>query len=309
MTVSLYFTFGILCAQNRSLFVIVYFGVCICVVFILLLRLYFTFRNSMYEINKYQKLFFVVMVCLGVIAAIINVLTYSVLFNLTLRLFTLAFLAIAYLGGTIYAMFLFAQKMYKLTKLRQSSSRNVFNNGKNPTVFNKFQKKLLYTTSKYVTLLTIALISTWISASASITANILYGDEEDYNKHWIVWVTAGIMICIDCVINIICLSLQYPFADKYYKKYCICFGNCCMYLVTRSLMKEFDVSDLEDQNYNSNLTTVDDTDTSVKVDINMTLSEKSKIESKSPEETMNEDLRMPTTPIPKEEEFEDLEVP
>ena len=123
---------------------------------------------------------------------------------------------------SIYPMVLFVHKMYALMKLRASSLRN----------FTAKQHVLLKATTKYITLLSIALVSSWISVSTVIIANALFGDQEGEDRYTLLYISGGVLVCIDVTFNIICLYLQYPFNKKYYDKYCICFGNCCVYLLT-----------------------------------------------------------------------------
>ena len=178
-------------------------------------------------------------------------------------------------------------------------------------VFNQHQKKLLYTITKYVTFLSIAMISTWISAAISIFDSMLQRDQlDDKHDQLVFLITAANIRCIDCVINIICLTLQYPFADAYYKKYCICFGDCCTQLITRKLVKEAE-RDLQDLGNPRNLGNVH-SDTAGREDVNdhntvpgtleKTESVGSVVSSIGTNaedvlnETMNEVLRMPTEP-------------
>ena len=53
------------------------------------------------------------------------------------------------------------------------------------------------------------------------------------------------MACIDSVVNITCLYLQYPFNKKYYDQYCICAGNYCTYFLTKMALNQ-----RQDQNRN-----------------------------------------------------------
>ena len=111
-------------------------------------------------------------------------------------------------------MILFAQKMYALTKLRADHDEN-------GQIFSKQQRKLLYATTKYVTLLLFAMISSWITILMGAIENTLTGDITNL---------AAPLSNVDCVVNIICLYLQFPFAKEYYDKYCVCFANCCTHL-------------------------------------------------------------------------------
>ena len=123
-------------------------------------------------------------------------------------------------------MILFAQKMYALTQLRASS----INNGS--LEFNGVQRKLLHTTTKYMTLLALAMISTWTVTIYSIIVNIFVITTNI--NHALIYTALNSIACIDSSINIICLYLQFPFNKNYYHKYCQCFGRCFVYLLTRN---------------------------------------------------------------------------
>ena len=102
-------------------------------------------------------------------------------------------------------------------------------------------KKLLSITSKYVTLLTLAILSSWISLLISIFLIMILG-----NGHPLL-IIGRILVNIDCVTNIICLYLQYPFNRDYYDKFCVCFAKCCSYLLNKRGMN----NKMEDNNGNA----------------------------------------------------------
>ena len=135
---------------------------------------------------------------------------------------------VSYLALSIYGMILFASKMSALTKLRQSSTVN------GRVTFRKDQMKVLYITTKYVTLLSIAMISTCITLLMGMCGKIvdltigLYGSP---------YGGVELMVqAIDCVINIVCLYLQFPSSRRYYEKYCGFCQKCFTYLVTRQVL-------------------------------------------------------------------------
>ena len=191
---------------------------------ILLLRLYLTFRESVLEITLYQKWIFIVLYSFNIIITIILNLTYalSIVDNLIYAIYV-AVASMIYFILSLYAMSLFSSKMFALMRMRQYS----MDKGK-PDTFDEKHKRLLYSTTKYVTLLSIAILSTFVFAVCGVFAN--YYVEIDG--------LVSSVACIDCVINIICLYLQYPFNNKYYDKYCKCFGNCCMYFFIKICKKK-----------------------------------------------------------------------
>ena len=201
-----------------SIGVIAYVIMIMCVLLTLLLRLYFTFQGSIFAISKYQTLFFIISFICFCIAYIMTAVGFAL--NIGLFLNAVYVVIILYLVLNIYPMILFVLKMYELIKMRASSSNETFN---------EQQKQLLYTTTKYVTLLLIAMISTWITVWVVLMEASLSGRT---------FVGSGISANIDCVINILCLYWQYPFNNKYYDKYCGCFGTCCIYLLATSQRKK-----------------------------------------------------------------------
>lgn len=197
---------------------------------LLLLRLHFTFRKSMFCLTNCQKYFFIISYTLLLIVGILLTLSRHIFGGFT-PLAVKVFVAISalafplYFGMVIYGMILFIVKMYKLTKLRASSHDDDEN------VFNAKQQKILYAATKYVSLLSIALISTWLMQFIYIPTLLLP------HQSWIIVVWTFAMY-IDMIGNILCLYLQFPFTKRYYDKYCICFGNCCIYLLTKYVSRK-----------------------------------------------------------------------
>ena len=196
-----------------AIFVGAYYCVLVSVLLTLLLRLHYTFKESMFRMKSYQKWIIIIISLCGLILALIYLITLTI--NVHAH-YVIGSLGLIYFGLSLYGMCLFSSKMYTLTKMRKSSMVDV-ENANDTKTFNKHQGKLLYMTTKYVTLLSIAMISTWMNIFIFLTVH-----DAD---------TTGVLMCIDCVINVICLYLQYPCNREYYDKYCICFGNCCIYLL------------------------------------------------------------------------------
>ena len=193
--------YGVLNSISYSVF-------CLCVLGILLLRLYFTFKESMYKISECQQKVFIILYSLGIISSVVYSLAYFIGI-IMIQLITNAVATILFFGSFISAMIVFVRKMYALSILNRDNEKQANN--------------LLYTTTKYVLLLSFAIISTGITFVIAGIELMLTGQ---------VWAVTGNAVCIDCVVNILCLYLQYPFADEYYRKYFVCFGNCCIFLFT-----------------------------------------------------------------------------
>ena len=205
----------------RSVFYITYGIVCLCVSGILLSRLYFTFNDSFLRLSPCQKWFIIIGYSLGIIC--IALISFN---NVYIRLIGMLSGIFIYFGLSIYGMISFTQKMYKLTKLNES---------------NKRQNKLLYSTAKYLSLLSFAMLSSWIAMLISIVENVINEGKTREERGWFTLVNT-IISCIDFVINIGCLYLQYPFAKKYYDKYCTFCGNFCLYLLVRNKEKRNEIN-------------------------------------------------------------------
>ena len=78
---------------------------------------------------------------------------------------------------------------------------------------NQHQKDFIYATKKYLTLLSIAILSIVTNILFLVIRNIAYNDRTTFALSWI----------IDLAINIICLYLQYPFNKDCHDKYCAMF--------------------------------------------------------------------------------------
>ena len=114
--------------------------------------------------------------------------------------------------------------MYALTKMRATSMQSG-----GSIEFNEQQKQLLHTTTKYVTLLSLAMLSSWMAILIGVilTASLGFSDE--------IFRTIIILENMDCKINILCLYLQYPFNREYYDKYCVCFVKSLKLLCYKSM--------------------------------------------------------------------------
>ena len=190
----------------------------------LLMRLYFSFKESVFAITEYQKWICLVLYSLSVVTIIVQWIIDIVYIHVIM----LSLGALLYLGLSMYGMIIFVQKMYQLLKMRQSSI--MAQNSNSEMQLNQQQIALLYTTTKYTLLLSIAMISTWISG-----ANAMYRTLHTWSTE--VHPTGFMISSIDIVTNIICLYLQFPFNKKYYDKYCRYLVNCCTYLMTRDLKR------------------------------------------------------------------------
>ena len=88
------------------------------------------------------------------------------------------------------------------------------------------QQQYIGLAAKFVSLFSIAIMSSFLFPIVSIL--IRYGPFE---------MQFGLMDSLDMVINIVCLYLQYAFADKEYRAYCVVADGCSRKWMTHN-MKE-----------------------------------------------------------------------
>lgn len=241
----------------------------------LITRLYITFNESMYRIPSWKRIIinslftFTVLITISVIgthASIIfvqhqtqNSHTHGLTkqsserLEITIKLAQIGFAV--YIITAAFTVSLFAQNMLKLTNLRATSLKNVFVSVSSPGIqsidtmesmeidvkLNKTQTKLINNISKYVSLFSVGLISTlltmfWIALPAFAPTEW----KIDYYR------ATGLAGAVDTTINLICLALQYPFADAFYRKYCK-WIECCWKMIFirrthKSLIKKYELA-------------------------------------------------------------------
>ena len=224
------------------IFIYSYWLMLLCILAMLLLRLWFTFKESVFEISKYQKWILIILYLTLIICSLGFTYRPQIIVQ-----YMSAISVILYLTLTVYGMVLFANRMYALTKMRQSSlnQHNYDENEVYEPILNKNQMKILYTTTKYMTLLSIAIISTWVAAVLFIIMIVFMGSY-GLNIYTMILIYYSMSVfCIDATINIICLYLQFPFNKVYYNKYCSWCGNCCTYLFTKMILRQMKQSAVE----------------------------------------------------------------
>ena len=208
----------------------------------LLTRCYFTFRNSIFKFNKLQIIGFSVLYTITVSITLytsimviytaeikqIHVMQINVnTLGLSILLITLW---VCYIGTCICGILAFALKMYKVTKLRSSSITNVVNLVDiSKITINSSQAKLLDKTSRYVSVLFFAICSSFMTYIVFfVCASYFFAQDQRPYSLGVALMAAS----IDCAMNVICLYLQYPFAKKYYDKYCGWSGQFWNWLFT-----------------------------------------------------------------------------
>ena len=219
--------------KYTNTFFISYGGLTLSVGIMLLIRIYFAFKESVLQISKCQKYAFIMLPICGVISFYGAIITQRLRDSYTLtgieqRIYGIFLLltGLFYFGTNIYGILIFAKKMYKLSELisyQQETELEL-----NPDCKDE-QRELLQTTAKYISLLSLAIFTTWITfVSVVIYSNTGNWGVLGYQIYTMQW-------SVDCMINIICLYLQYPFSKDYYDAYCTCLSKCCLYFLVGNM--------------------------------------------------------------------------
>ena len=209
----------------------------ICLLVILLLRLYITFKQSMYELTNYQKILFITFYGFGSILFIFSTTCNFIVPSVEYQRYGFIIWWISLIFGiigffmyiimAIYGMILFSNNLIKLMRLRKSMNDEVSSNIKPENV----DSKLLSSVSRYVSLFTLAILTTITTFLLYAVLNIAGLLNID--------VIYGVYICIfsiDILVNISCLHLQFAFAAIHYEKYCKCLAkHCYLFMMKRTL--------------------------------------------------------------------------
>eukprot|EP01083_Nonionella_stella_P111894 328565_1 len=240
--------FNILCIAIQSIFCVnttfklmgfgSYLAIQLCVLGTLLLRLD-TFKGTIWELSKCETssivmLVFVVIVSLFAITVVTIDLfrTGESQFHLfaihTHNELVVSLCGVVasslYIVTSIYAMYIFGNKMYQIAKIKASSMNDVMDESQ--IKVNAEQIRLLHQVSRYVSVLSIAIAASMIAFVIFCTLHVI--NDEKYN------ISFGPILPLTCIVNVvcsvICLYLQYPFAIRHYEKYCKCCAHLSDYL-------------------------------------------------------------------------------
>ena len=187
---------------------------------ILILRVHFTFKDSMFRISKCQLWTFIILYVFSVSSSILPMSIYFAFIisnsenglvwyfeeNRELQYLTLI-TCVLYIGTSAFGMQLFVKRMYRLIKLRATSMKSVMD--ENAVKLNKTQTKLMNQASKYVSLLCIAVLSTIMAYTVYL---VVFPYQTDNAGDKQTRIAAQIIVFItsfDCAVNMICLYLQY----------------------------------------------------------------------------------------------------
>ena len=198
----------------------------------LILRLYFTFIGTAWEVPKVYLYLSMTAVAILTMLFIANVVM-RLLGKVTLLIyFRILYISLFIFTATsIWAVWRFTSTLLIIAKLQQSSMKQV------GASINKQQQELIHLSSKYVSLFIVATVSSTVMLTLSAVFRVHLG------------LNAAFIWPIDCVINIICLYLYHSFASHHYKRYCSRLDDCCRRRMMRNVasagltLPEMDVVD------------------------------------------------------------------
>eukprot|EP01084_Bolivina_argentea_P269791 458613_1 len=205
------------------------------ILLILIYRLYFSFKDSMFAISKPTKFILISLYTFTVLLFAVSSSVTIIMLNrvgcenmdsnnITIVLSINTIPVPFYILTTIITIIIFAKKLLKLTTFRQNSVMDV---NKLPTL-KPHQIKMIENATKYVCLLTMG-ISTSFCTMVFIWICWIYFAKYEHNVAIIFAI-----LSIDGVINTTGLYLQFPFAFNHYEKYCKCLHLCWRYILTKN---------------------------------------------------------------------------
>ena len=243
-TLKFLFHLAVICTIIRCICIIFAGMVCVCDIITLfcywvlllsllatlLVRLKYTFQHSSYAIPTYKLILFFILFIITSILFCISLVYYTLgnieringkegISDYLLNTMIIGGIAISiYIGTGIWAVIEFSKNLLAICRAQSTSIQNM-----DKIKFNKSQKKLINQVSKYNALFSLAastsiIFTICLAIGASLVASGIGG-----------WETIAIMQCVsitDCIVNVVCLFLQYSFSAEYYGKYCECIDRC-----------------------------------------------------------------------------------
>ena len=209
-----------------SISTFIYAFLFLCIWANLILRLFVAFRESAYKMTRtQQRRYFAVFLFLVLTAFATSVcqlmmlvgegLTPSIWFQFALGVLFMVVLAVS----SLMAVCSFMAKVSILGKSRTKKQVKVFCE-EEPIALNQMQNTLMDLSAKYVSLFLFASLSSAIAMFSGF-----YESSSDLR-------ISLILVPIDCCVNLICIYLQYAFAENHYKRYCAKLDLCCKRMMT-----------------------------------------------------------------------------
>eukprot|EP01084_Bolivina_argentea_P266788 452665_1 len=184
----------------------------------LIARLYFTFHGSVYAISNAQLFCIIVSYGLAVILAITYIWFFIAKYKVVMYVVA-GTMGSIYVVLSIYTTTLFVRALFMLTTLRAISISNITN--KNKIKLNQQQIETMTKASQYISLISLALLTSCLRfLLASIIETSITSIQTTKQRLKIWMMLQSLLFSTDCLINVLCLHLQYKFSKKYYDKYC-----------------------------------------------------------------------------------------
>ena len=140
-----------------------------------------------------------------------------------------------------WAVIQFSHNLLTLTKTAANTMKNV--NRFSKLTINTSQQKMINRIARYNALFSLAAITSTTMVISTGILSIYFGVKgipgggPSVNNYWILSLLQ-IITLFDCLINIICLFLQYSFATDYYFRYCNKLDLCWKNIISRELKQE-----------------------------------------------------------------------
>ena len=194
-----------------------------CVLGIFLLRLYVTFLDSQFALSPMKRIILGIAYCSMVIMWIVQILLLFHIvfvqqryteesFVIPLFLWSLMLLTlILFVVLSIWTVFEFCRNLLLTAKMRSNWTRTKGLDTK--------QHQIINVSSKYLSLFMFAACTTLFNFG--IFSLCTYNDLDP-----------SILVGMDCIVNVLCLFLQYGFAAIYYYRYCRRLDVCCRRIMT-----------------------------------------------------------------------------
>eukprot|EP01083_Nonionella_stella_P060433 157813_1 len=196
-----------------------------CLLITVCARLYYSFKESAFRLSTVQRSVLSVLLIVELVTRLLSsVVTTAFVIqhpneplihasNAGLRAAAGILLSIII---TIYAMTLFVSKLFKLVKLRSATMiANTNGTDRESIKLNEKQAKMINVIARYISLLSLGMFT-------SIVTGFVLGIASRSNT----MAYAPSVVDIDLFLNAVVLSMQFPFANPYYERYCKCFQSC-----------------------------------------------------------------------------------
>ena len=205
----------------------------------LVARLHIAFKDSKFKMSRNNKCLFGIifillfLICIAFAVGILLQYYYHTFGDYSIMdlkaveyriIMGIPFFFIFFIGSAV-SIRLFVGNVFELTTMQSVSSCDLDMNAKDTVArdvpLSARQQTILHLSAKYISLFYVASLSTILFVTLSLT----------HLKF------VGLFTSIDICINLLCLHLQFNFAQKQYEKCCCCWDACCTALVHRRAKK------------------------------------------------------------------------